>query len=108
MKRIARAIVTAVFIAWCGGCATHYQRVGHDTVTLYLRHAEATSVYFASSLDGFALHATQRAGRHLWEISLPATDEFSYFYIIDGITYVPPCNYREKDDFGAENCIFMP
>jgi hypothetical protein len=108
MKRIALGIVTAMLILWCGGCATHYHRVGNDTVTLYLKNAEARSVSFASSLDGFALHAAHRIGRNLWEISVPAAGEFKYFYIIDGNPYVPPCKYREKDDFGSENCIFMP
>ena len=44
----------------------------------------------------------------MWEVTLSLGDEFRYFYMADGALVLPPCRYKEKDDFGSENCIFVP
>ena len=43
-----------------------------------------------------------------WLVTIPAGSEFTYFYIADGAVYLPPCCFTEKDDFGSENCLFIP
>jgi len=90
------------------GCATHYYKMNADNVNLYLRMPEANIVYLSTSLDEFALYRTKKLESGIWEVAVPATREFTYFYKVDGIIYLPDCKLREKDDFGDENCIFIP
>jgi hypothetical protein len=92
----------------CAGCATHYYRIEADRVNLYLRMPEAKIVYFATSLDEFELFRTKKLESGIWEVAMPATREFTYFYKVDGSIYLPDCKLKEKDDFGDENCIFTP
>ena len=90
------------------GNAGHYYRVQGDTVIFYLKKPAARNVYFAHSLDGFKLHRIEAGNPDTWAIAMAAKSEFSYFYVIDGHVYVPACEFREADDFGTENCIFVP
>lgn len=101
---LAAVLLMAVFLA---GCAAHYFREGDKETHVYLRYRGAKSVFFACSLDRFQLHKAEPAGRDLWRVEIPAGKDFSYFYVIDGRTYVPPCPLKERDDFGSENCIYM-
>jgi len=104
MKKAALVIILVVF-AGCGG--GHYYRVEQGTVSLYLNGADANRVYFASSLDGYELHKADRID-DTWEVRVPSGNEFTYFYIVDGVVYVPACRMTERDDFGSENCIYVP
>ena len=89
------------------GCATHYYQVRGDTLELYLDKPDARKVIFVSSLDGFKPHEAHKPdGR--WVISVPSGRQFRYFYMIDGEPFLPPCQLKESDDFGSENCIFDP
>jgi hypothetical protein len=90
------------------GCASHYYIVNGDTVHIYLKRPDAGAVYLSSSLDGYVLHRAKRVHGKTWEVTLPANGEFTYFYIVDGAVYVPPCMFREYDDFGSGNCIYIP
>lgn len=90
------------------GCAHHYYCYEGSVVTIYLKAPDAESVSFASSLDGFALHPARKIDRKTWAFSLPDDSQFSYFYVIDGSVFIPECDYRENDDFGSANCIFIP
>ena len=92
----------------CAGCATHYNRIEADRVNLYLRMPEAKMVYFSTSLDEFGLYRTEKTESGIWQVAVPATREFTYFYKVDGSIYLPDCELKEKDDFGGENCIFIP
>jgi hypothetical protein len=92
----------------CVGCATHYYKINSDRVNLYLRMPEAKVVYFSTSLDEFALNLTKKLESGIWEVAVPATREFTYFYKVDDVVYLPDCKLREKDDFGGENCLFTP
>jgi len=92
----------------CAGCATHYYRIEADRVNLYLRMPEAKIVYFSTSLEEFELYRTKKSESGIWQVAVPATREFTYFYKVDGSIYLPDCKLKEKDDFGDENCIFMP
>ncbi|MEJ2638098.1 MAG: hypothetical protein P8010_00845 [Desulfosarcinaceae bacterium] len=106
-----RALLTIVALlsltGAVGGCAGHYYRTDASGTTLFLRQPGAASVVLYTSIDGFRPHiADLRSGR--WANTLSATGEFTYFYRVDGEVFVPDCRYREEDDFGQENCIFLP
>ncbi len=104
--KIAVAALLAVFLA---GCAAIPFTPGHSqTVTLYLKKPDARKVQFASSLDNFQLHDTRKTASGRWEVRVPKNAEFHYFYIVDGKNYVPDCRYKEKDDFGSKNCVYLP
>jgi hypothetical protein len=105
MKKVAFVTLLLV-LAGCGG--GHYYMVEEGDVSIYLNKADADLVYFASSLDGYQLHRAEKIDDDTWEVQVPALDEFKYFYIVDGVVYVPPCRMTEKDDFGSENCIYVP
>lgn len=105
MKPILAVALLAGLVA--SGCATHNHYRHGDTVTLVLRKSDARQVWLLSSLDRFKPRPARRvAGR--WEVTLPATETFRYFYRVDGAPFVPDCPLKEKDDFGAENCVFDP
>ena len=90
------------------GCAEHYYRVKQDTVHIYIKKPDAKVIYFASSLDGYGLHKAKKIANHTWEVTAPAYVEFRYFCIADGVMYLPACRFKEYDDFGSENCIYIP
>jgi hypothetical protein len=91
------------------GCAQqHFVERQLSGVTLYLEAPDATEVLFASSADSFRLHPATKGHGGLWMTDTLADREFRYFYIVDGGAYVPDCQYRESDDFGATNCIYQP
>jgi hypothetical protein len=90
------------------GCASHYYKIRDNTVHIYLRRPDVKVIYFASSLDGYELHEAQTTGGKTWKVEVPADVEFRYFYVIDGVVHLPSCKFREKDDFGSENCIYIP
>ena len=106
MKKVFRSLIT--FCLLCVGCVTHYATINADRVNLYLRMPKAKNVYFAASLNDFALYRPRKLSSGIWEVTLPATREFTYFYKVDDDIYLPDCKLREKDDFGDENCIFLP
>ena len=101
-------IAVAIFIGLSGCVPMHYTRNGLDSVKLYLRVPGASIVQFASSGDHYQVHDTQKNGLGLWEISVPRHREFKYFYIVDGSAYLPDCRFKERDDFGKQNCIYLP
>ena len=105
MKKVALLIFLFIF-AGCGG--GHSYRVKQGTVSLYLDKSEADLVYFASSLDGYKLHEADRIDNGTWEVQVPSDYEFQYFYIVDGVVYIPACTMTKKDDFGSENCVYVP
>ena len=91
-----------------GGCVTPSQKIKGDQVYLYLKDTSSQTAFFACSLDGFQYHPLTRHTENVWFINLPAGQEFTYFYVLDGNPFLPDCKYKEKDDFGSENCIFVP
>ncbi len=104
-----RLVVSMLLAIWAlGGCATPFQRIKGEQVYLYLKDSGAQAAFFASSLDGFHRHPLTRHTKNSWRISLPADQEFTYFFILDNQPFIPDCPYREKDDFGFENCVFTP
>ena len=90
------------------GCATHYHRSDSDSVHMYLIRPGAGIVSFAHSADGYRIHSAQKSGAWTWKVKVPGRYEFRYFYLVNGKTYLPDCRLRERDDFGAQNCIYSP
>ena len=89
------------------GCVSHYQQCRGDTLTLFLNNPSAKQVLLACSLDDFEPHKAEKSGS-LWVMTLPSNKPFRYYYIVDGILFVPPCPLTEQDDFGSKNCVFDP
>ena len=102
------ALLTVIILLLVPGCSSHYYLTRDKTVGLYLRAPDAEHVYFASSLDEFTLHPATRTPDRTWQIEIPNGREFKYFYVVDGKVYVPDCRLKETDDFGSQNCIFVP
>jgi hypothetical protein len=102
-------ITATLFIAISlTGCASHFYQVKGNLINIYLEKPGAHTVSFASSEDGYQLHKAKKIDSKTWLVTMPLGIEFTYFYVIDGIAYVPSCRFKEKDDFGSENCIFNP
>jgi hypothetical protein len=101
-------LVAIVILLVFTGCASHYYRVRGGTIQIYLKRPDAKAVYFSSSLDGYERHKTKKIDAETWEVTLPANAEFKYFYVVDGVVYVPSCRLKESDGFGSENCIYVP
>lgn len=108
MKKRLMAGVVVLLGLW--GCAVHYYDydVGNGSVAVYLVHPDAHSVYFVSSADRFRPRPAQKIDGKTWVSRVNTDSEFRYFYIVDGEAWVPDCEFRENDDFGSENCIFVP
>jgi hypothetical protein len=106
MKRL----ITAILFLTMGlmGCTSHFYQVKGNLIHIYLEKPEAHTVSFASSEDGYQLHQAKKIDSKTWLVTVPVGLEFTYFYIIDGLAHVPSCRFKEKDDFGSENCIFYP
>jgi hypothetical protein len=105
MKKLLVLMTAAVLFT---GCAHHYYRLDDKTLEIYLKAPGASSVLFASSLDVYVPHPASRTGRDTWVMRVPADREFSYFYKVDGRVFIPECEYRENDELGSENCVYIP
>ena len=104
---IRRLLLIFGLMTLATGCATHYFEVQGDRLSMVLDKSDAQQVQLACSLDGFELRKAQKKdGR--WVVRLPADVPFSYYYVLDGEVFLPPCRMKECDDFGSENCIFDP
>lgn len=107
MKRYLLLLIAILFLP--AGCASrHYYMVEDGALRLCLRKPNARAVEFASSLNGFEAMKARKNGDETWEVTVPKDMEFSYFYIVDGDVYVPACAFKEHDDFGSDNCIYVP
>jgi hypothetical protein len=109
MKRDPPLWIAIGLIGLLGGCAAHYYRTDapNAAVRFYLRHPEAKTVILHASGDGYKPQKAELFNGR-WINTLPIAQEFSYFYRVDGEVFVPECPFKEQDDFGAENCIFVP
>lgn len=95
-----------IFVAGCG--PHHFNTRQSGGVTMYLDAPKASQVIFVSSADSFREHPTDKDAQGLWVYEGLPDRLFRYFYIVDGRNFTPDCRYREKDDFGALNCIYQP
>ena len=106
---IKSCFLAALFVTPFFGCSPHHRIIpGQDqtSMTLLLALPDAGHVSFAFSADNYRVHPTRKNQDGAWEISLPMQSEFKYFYIVDGLVFLPDCPYREMDDFGEQNCIY--
>lgn len=104
-------IITAVFLSiwFISGCATSYScKVVNNELNIVINKPETEKIFFLSSLDGFKRHEIFQNNKGLWEITLPADRDFRFFFIADESIFLPECNQREIDDFGSENCVYIP
>ncbi|MFC1868158.1 hypothetical protein ACFL0H_08510 [Thermodesulfobacteriota bacterium] len=107
MKKMKAVYLLGVLSLLIAGCSNHYYRIDQEGLSLYLKSEDARNVFFFSSLDGFTPHETKKYGGQ-WVITIPDSREFRYFYLVDGEVYTPECPLREIDDFGKENCVYIP
>ena len=103
-----RFLNTVILLLIAGCTSHHFITKNSGKVAMSLNAPEADEVLFATSADNFKMHKIERTSGGIWVIGDLADREFRYFYIVDGKTYTPDCRYREKDDFGATNCIYQP
>ena len=101
-------IVTLILTMGLAGCVNHFYQVKKNTLHIYLKKPGAHTVSFVSSRDGYKTHPAKKIDSWTWVVKIPAGSEFTYFYIVDGTVFLPPCRFTEKDDFGSENCLFIP
>ena len=98
----------SILILLTVGCAVHHYEVINHELHIYLKDSEAEKVLILSSLDGYTPHAATENDSGTWEAVLPSDMEFKYFFLVDGEVFIPGCEMREKDDFGSENCVYIP
>ncbi|MDD3815814.1 MAG: hypothetical protein PHZ02_14365 [Desulfocapsaceae bacterium] len=90
------------------GCAQqHSVQVHDDSVSFYYNDAKAKEIFFASSTDHFTYHPATKGSGDVWQVTIPLSKEFSYFYIVDGKVTVPDCPNTVLDDFGTKNCLYV-
>ncbi|MEJ2099261.1 MAG: hypothetical protein P8X68_04710 [Desulfobacterales bacterium] len=106
MKKCLLFLMSALLIFT--GCAGHYYRKNNGTLSIFLKMPNARRVYFLSSLNGYKPQKAIRVNDRTWQIDAPAQTEFKYFYKVDGKVYLPNCRLKEQDDFGSQNCIYIP
>lgn len=100
-------IISCTLVSGCAGT----QHISRDaqTLTFKLYEPSATDVRFVHSANRFTPIAMTKTLPGLWETSLPPImAEFKYFYLVDNRVYLPDCLAKEQDDFGSENCIYLP
>ena len=100
--------ILSVFLLIASGCTVHQYKIVNQKLHIYLKDKKAEKVYLLTSLDGFEPHEVRVADSGTWEAILPSDIEFRYFYLIDGKVFLPDCVMKEKDDFGSDNCIYIP
>lgn len=100
------AILAAVLLA--GGCSSHYHTARDGHVDVYLKAPDVRAVSLVISGDTFEQVPAARDRHGDWKATINKTGEFKYFYLVDGRVYLPECRLKERDDFGAENCIYSP
>jgi hypothetical protein len=99
----------SVLFLFTMGCATHhYYDVKNEELHIYLKKPETKEVYLLCSLDEYKPRPAINTGSGVWESVLPSDMEFNYFFLVDGEVFIPACEMKEKDDFGSENCVYIP
>ena len=100
--------ISAIFLLITSGCAVQHYKVIDQKLHIYLKNKDAKEVYLLTSLDQYTPREAAKMDSGTWEAVLPSDAEFKYFFLIDGEVLTPDCRMKEKDDFGSENCVFIP
>lgn len=105
MKSISTLLMIPVMLIGCTG----YQKIdqGQDKVQISLFMPAADEVLFFASADRFQPKPMEKDVFGFWRVEVPPNRNFSYFYQVDTVTYIPDCLEKELDDFGAANCIYL-
>jgi hypothetical protein len=101
-------VIVAAFLVLSGCVNNYYYQIKNDQLPIFFHGPKAEKVLFLSSLDQFEIHETVKNEKGFWEISVQSGQAFEYFFIVDGTLSIPTCDQKEKDDFGFENCIYIP
>ncbi|MHB8809788.1 MAG: glycogen-binding domain-containing protein [Desulfobulbaceae bacterium] len=104
MRLGALVILLPLLLSGCAG--SHYYQEKDGVVSFYFRQPEATEVLLACSLDHFQPHPAARDWDGTWKVEILASNDFRYFYLVDGEVVAPECPLSETDDFGARNCLY--
>jgi hypothetical protein len=106
MKRFA--ILSLLMTLTLAACSNHYIRVEKEQTHLFLKARHAQSVMFASSLDHFQWRNADRINGQTWQITIPRDIPQTYIYLVDHQIFLPDCRFKEQDDFGSRNCLYIP
>jgi len=102
-------ILPMLLVVGLSACAaSHYVENQPDSLAFFLKMPKARSVSFASSVDNYDLHNADQISSGTWQVTVPLSSELKYFYIVDGSVYIPDCRFKETDDFGSKNCLYLP
>lgn len=108
-SRVAIKYLLVLSILTLTACApVHYTRVQGNLVSLYLTREDAVEVLLFSSANGYRPLLASKIENDTWAVSVDYQDEFEYFYKVDGKVVVPDCELKVNDDFGSQNCVFLP
>lgn len=100
--------MTMAAVVFSAGCSAHHHTIRNGHVDVYLKAPRAQSVSLVVSGDTFEKIPAVQTRLGAWKVTLDRANEFKYFYLVDGKVYLPDCPLRERDDFGADNCVFSP
>jgi 1,4-alpha-glucan branching enzyme len=100
-------VLIIVFSFLTSACAMHNYRIEGNDLVFTLKKPEAKNVVLYCSHDGFKPRMAENNSGN-WEVRLPASEGFRYFYMVDDAPFIPDCSMKEIDDLGSENCIFEP
>lgn len=101
--------LTTLLLTGLSGCASsHYVEKEADSLTFFLQLPGAARVQFASSVDKYLFHDAVEKKPGIWQVTAPLSPELKYFYVVDGSVYLPECQFKETDDFGSKNCLYLP
>jgi hypothetical protein len=98
----------SAIIILTSGCAVRQYRVINQELHIYLKNKDAEKVYILCSIDEYTPRQATDTGSGTWEAVLPSDAEFRYFFLVDNEVFIPSCKMKEKDDFGSENCVYIP
>ena len=98
----------SLFIALTAGCAVHEYKVIDQELHIYIKDKDAEKVHILCSLDEYTPRQAIVDDSGTWEVVLPSDMEFKYFFIVDDEVFIPACEMKEEDDFGSENCVYIP
>jgi hypothetical protein len=105
MKLYAVCCFVLLFLA---GCSSHSVKRGPEGLQFRLRAKDVRSVVLHCSLDGYLPRRASVEENGVWVVTVPAGHAFRYFYVVDGKVLTPDCRFKERDDFGNENCLYVP
>jgi hypothetical protein len=111
MKNLRDALLsglTLCLIFLLPACARqHYVEMDADSLSFYFADSDAERILFVSSIDRFQPLPARKVNKDVWKVTVPLSQEFEYFYLVDGTPTLPDCRYTVYDDFGGKNCLYV-